>query len=63
MDVLGNAIQFIQENDMIKPFALAKDKCLTGEDKEFILKVMKLDPRDRPTVGELLEDTWFEGVP
>lgn len=62
-DVLGNAIEFIQENNMIKPFALAKDKCLTEEDKEFILKIMKFDPRDRPTAAELLRDKWFVGVP
>jgi casein kinase II subunit alpha len=62
-DVIGNALEFIQENEMIKPFALAKDKCLTEEDKEFILKIMKFDPRDRPTAGELLEDKWFMDVP
>jgi serine/threonine protein kinase len=28
-------------------------------DKEFILKVLKLEPRDRPTAEELLADTWF----
>lgn len=27
--------------------------------KTFILKVIKLDPRERPTVKELLEDGWF----
>ncbi|KAL3421966.1 serine/threonine protein kinase [Phlyctema vagabunda] len=62
-EALGTATQFIQENDRIRPFALAKDKCLTEEDKEFILKIMRFDPRDRPTVGELLQDKWFIGVP
>ena len=62
-EVLGTAIQFIKDNDRIRPFALAKDKCLTEEDKEFILNVMKFDPRDRPTAGELLRDKWFAGVP
>ncbi|KAJ9134199.1 Kinase-like protein [Coniochaeta hoffmannii] len=28
-------------------------------DKAFILKIMKLDPRDRPTADQLLEDEWF----
>lgn len=28
-------------------------------DKEFLLKIMKLDPRDRPTAQQLLEDEWF----
>lgn len=36
-DVLGNAIEFIQDHNMIKPFALAKDNCLTEEHREFIL--------------------------
>jgi hypothetical protein len=31
----------------------------TPADKEFLLKIMKLDPRDRPTAEELLADTWF----
>ena len=62
-EALGTSIQFIQENNRVKPFALAKDKCLTQNDKEFILKIMKFDPRDRPTAGELLRDKWFAGVP
>ncbi|KAE8384375.1 kinase-like domain-containing protein [Aspergillus alliaceus] len=31
-----------------------------AEDKEFILKIMKLDPRDRPSAAELLQDKWFD---
>ncbi|TVY87509.1 Serine/threonine-protein kinase [Lachnellula willkommii] len=62
-DALGNAVQFIWENERLKPFVSAKDECLTEEDKEFILRIMKLDPRDRPTAGELLGDKWFAGVP
>lgn len=34
-------------------------KEICNEDKEFVLKVMKLDPRDRPSAEELLEDSWF----
>ncbi|KAB8278740.1 kinase-like domain-containing protein [Aspergillus minisclerotigenes] len=29
--------------------------------KKFILKIMKLDPRDRPSAAELLQDEWFFG--
>ncbi|KAH6724013.1 putative serine/threonine protein kinase [Leptodontidium sp. MPI-SDFR-AT-0119] len=29
------------------------------EDKAFILRIMKLDPRNRPTAKELLQDEWF----
>ena len=43
-----------------KPFALwtGIDEFLPG-DKESFLKIMKLDPADRPTAGKLLEDAWF----
>jgi len=30
------------------------------QDRDLILKIMKMDPRDRPTVEELLQDPWFE---
>lgn len=42
-----------------KPFHLVTSKEIPAADKEFILKVMKLDPRERPTVKELLDDEWF----
>jgi hypothetical protein len=42
-----------------KPFQYIKDKEFEPEDKVFILKIMKLDPRDRPTARQLLEDDWF----
>ncbi|KJF60084.1 uncharacterized protein CIMG_12730 [Coccidioides immitis RS] len=32
------------------------------EDKEFILRIIKMDPRDKPRAKELLEDEWFNGV-
>lgn len=43
-----------------KPFSRISEKEVSKEDKEFILKIMKLDPRDRPSAGELLQDKWFE---
>lgn len=33
------------------------------DDREFMLKVRKKDPRDRPSAEELLRDKWFHGVP
>jgi casein kinase II subunit alpha len=62
-EAMGSPIEFVMENNRIKPFATAMDKCLTEGDKEFILKIMKFDPRDRPSAGELLGDKWFLGVP
>jgi hypothetical protein len=31
-------------------------------DKQFVEKIMKVDPRDRPTAGELLQDQRFTEV-
>lgn len=42
-----------------KPFHLVTTKEIPAADKIFLLKVMKLDPRERPTVEELLADEWF----
>jgi serine/threonine protein kinase len=36
---------------------------VSDADKAFILRIMKLDPRDRPTATELLEDKWFRTQP
>ena len=42
-----------------KPFSRISEQEMSGEDKEFILRIMKLDPRDRPSARELLQDKWF----
>jgi hypothetical protein len=42
------------------PFRFAKER-VVKEDKEFILKTMQMDWRDRPTAQELLYDKWFGG--
>jgi serine/threonine protein kinase len=36
---------------------------VSDADKAFILRIMKLDPRDRPSAKELLEDEWFHTQP
>ncbi|KAF2277919.1 putative serine/threonine protein kinase [Westerdykella ornata] len=41
------------------PFILVEDEEVTTEDKVFLCKLMKLDPRDRPSAKELLEDEWL----
>lgn len=43
----------------MKPFHLTTSQEICDEDKESVLKIMKLDPRDRPSAQELLEDGWF----
>ncbi len=57
---LGGVTQYIGENKKWKPFSQAVDKELTVEDRAFLIKIMKLDPRDRPTAKELLLDSWFD---
>ncbi|PWY93227.1 kinase-like protein [Aspergillus sclerotioniger CBS 115572] len=50
----------------LKPFHLTTSREICQEDKEFVLEIMKLDPRDRPTADALMRDTWFgqdEGGP
>ncbi|KAI0376861.1 STE/STE20 protein kinase [Hypomontagnella monticulosa] len=41
------------------PFRLVTEREVAKEDKEFILKIMQMDWRDRPTARELLRDKWF----
>lgn len=45
--------------EKMKPFGRITEREISKEDKAFILKIMKLDPRDRPTAKELLQDEWF----
>ena len=46
--------------ELMKPFKRIAEREISKEDKAFLLKIMKLDPRDRPTAKELLEDEWFK---
>lgn len=50
----------IEEQDSRKPFPLVEDKELTLGDKEFLCRVMELDPMERPTAKELLTHSWFD---
>lgn len=43
----------------IKPFRYLKEREICDADKAFVLKIMKLDPRDRLTAKELLKDESF----
>ncbi|KAF2272472.1 kinase-like protein [Westerdykella ornata] len=45
--------------ETLRPFHLTTAREICEEDKQFVLKAMKLDPRDRPTAPKLLEDKWF----
>ncbi|POS78968.1 serine/threonine protein kinase [Diaporthe helianthi] len=45
--------------ESMTPFSMVTEREVAKEDREFILKIMKMDWRDRPTAKELLEDQWF----
>ncbi|PSK41789.1 hypothetical protein B9Z65_9175 [Elsinoe australis] len=42
-----------------KPFHLITEREMTKEDNMFLQRIMKLDPRQRPTAKEISEDPWF----
>ncbi|RMZ84648.1 hypothetical protein DV737_g1232, partial [Chaetothyriales sp. CBS 132003] len=45
--------------EKLKPFQYVGEREISGADKVFVLKIMKLDPRDRPSAAEPLRDDWF----
>jgi len=47
------------KDEEMKPFWRLNEREICDADKAFILKIMKLDPRDRPKAKELLQDEWF----
>ncbi|KAF2125973.1 putative serine/threonine protein kinase [Dothidotthia symphoricarpi CBS 119687] len=46
--------------DELTLFAWVTEKEVIKKDRDFIVKMMKLDWRDRPTAKELLEDEWWK---
>jgi serine/threonine protein kinase len=58
LGVLTYVMNSVPKENM-KPFGLAGEREGSKEDKAIVLKIMKLDPRDRPTARELLQDEWF----
>ena len=58
MSILTYIIRNMPQEDM-KTFKCITEREVSKEDKAFVLKIMKLDPRDRPTARDLLRDEWF----
>ncbi|KAI0409232.1 serine/threonine protein kinase [Xylaria palmicola] len=48
-----------QQGPPQRPLQRWSTKELPPADNEFIRRILKLDPRDRPTVDEILQDEWF----
>jgi len=53
-------LDVIQENRKWLPLSMSEDDELARPDRYFIAEMMKMDPRDRPTARELLQDAWFK---
>ena len=45
--------------ETLRPFHFTTTQEICQEDKEFVQRAMKLDPKDRPTLRQLLGDSWF----
>lgn len=59
-----NAMEILDELEpSLTHFSNMATHEVPAADKKFILKMMKLDPRERPTAEELLEDEWFTEEP
>lgn len=60
LELLAGVINYVVAAKLHLPFSRSGDEELAEADRDFIVKMMKLDPRDRPTAKELLEDDWFK---
>ncbi|KAF7955674.1 hypothetical protein EAE96_004600 [Botrytis aclada] len=46
--------------EKMKPLRMITQKEIPKVDNVFLQKILKLDPRDRPTAEQILEDEWWE---
>ena len=60
LGILIAAINYVNENKLQLPFSVSEDEELLKEDRDFIMRMMKLDPRDRPTAKDILQDEWLK---
>lgn len=52
--------QCVGDYGLWNPFMMLGDPKIAQEDKIFIAKLMKFDPRDRPNARDLLENEWLK---
>lgn len=60
LGILTAAINYVNENKLQLPFSVSEDEELLKEDRDCIMRMMKLDPRDRPTAKDILQDEWLK---
>lgn len=59
-NLLADLLVYAEEKAMRTPFHAVQWSDFTQEDVNFILKIMRFDPRNRPTAEQLLQYPWFE---
>ena len=59
LDLLRVVMQFTEESGA---FFREVSEVMTKNDIEFIDKIMKLSPAERPSARELLQDPWFDAA-
>jgi len=59
LSILTDLMNFSVETKRRTPFHMVQWPEISEADRQFILKIMKFDPRNRPTARELLQDSWF----
>lgn len=62
-DTLETLTMIMNSVEKRLPFKMASSKDISREDRAFILRLMQLDPRDRPSAKELLQDPWLTDPP
>ena len=60
-DSIQPLLQQFEEKHQAFPLS-AMSRNISKEDVDFFRSVMKIDPRQRPTAGEILGCSWFDGV-
>lgn len=60
LEIATMAINHVLAKERPRRFCSAVDRELGPGDREFICRIMRLEPRERPTAKELLEDEWLE---
>lgn len=56
--IVERQLQFFSEKK--KMFARISESELSRDDKGFVLRIMKLDPKKRPSAADLLQDEWLD---
>lgn len=59
LSILTDLMNFSIETNRRTPFYMVQWPEISEAEKQFLLKIIKFDPKNRPTAPELLQDPWF----